>query len=81
MILKKRLSQGISFTDFLIQSLPSMYQRVIKFDVVVGDLESPFSSCILEKKFSCSLNYFEKPKKKYVKRLLSHLSLIDTVNR
>ena len=68
MILKKRLSHGISFTDFLIQSLPSMYQRVIKFDVVVGDLKSPFSSYILEKKFSCPLNYFEKPKKEIGKK-------------
>ena len=45
-----------------------MYQRVIKFDVVVGDLKSPFCSCILEKKFSCPLNYFEKPKKEIGKK-------------
>ena len=56
MILKKRLSHGISFTDFLIQSLQSMYHRVIKFDV--GDLKSPFPSCILEKKILLSIELF-----------------------
>ena len=58
MILKKRLSHGISFTGFLIQSLPCMYHRVIKFDVVVGDLKSPFSSCILEKNILLSIELF-----------------------
>ena len=52
-ILKKTLSHGISFSDFRIQSLQltNMYHRVIKFNVVLGDLKGPFSSCILEKKY------------------------------
>ena len=70
-ILKKTLSHGISFSDFLIQSLQltSMYHRVIKFNVVLGDLKSPFFSCILGKKLlppPCPFNYFEKTEKRNI---------------
>ena len=55
---------------------------VIKFDVILDNIKSPFSSCILEKNTSPvrALNYFEKPKTEICKKA-TQLSLIDAVNR
>ena len=80
-ILKKTLSHETSFSDFLIQSLQltSMYHRVIKLNVVLGDLKSPFFSCILEKK------YFPRPVrsiilKKLKKEISKKASLTFVIN-
>ena len=50
-ILKKNRYIKCSVSNFLIQSLQlkSMYQMVIKFDVILDNIKSPFSSCILAK--------------------------------